>query len=181
MKKILATLLILIFSAQFAYAGPKNKRYTLDGTAKEMPRLIEAVFNKLKSSGILISGYPKYSKTEIVGEYWGPHTIKANPIASVDSADSILVDEGKFITFELWGLNQRLPFKTDFIYLLKEKDEEAIRNGMQGVQQNKYFEFGYQYLFNVTESGVIGDSPEAERIILLIRESLLEFGCKEIR
>lgn len=162
--------------------GEDNKAnyFTFDGSSGEIKILMQAVFNDLKSSGILSSGFPVYSKTEVVGEYREPHTLKAIPVASIESADSILINDNKFITFKVWGLNQRGVSFTDFVYLLREKDEEAIRNGLKGVRQYKYVEICYMDLMPTTKDGFIGgDFSQANKVISSVRQGLLKATCKK--
>ncbi|MDD5156030.1 MAG: hypothetical protein PHF11_06085 [Candidatus Omnitrophica bacterium] len=175
----------LIFLSNFSFAenNPSLDKacFSLEGASGETTKVMEAVFNQLKSAGTLPAGFPVYSKTEIVGEFTKPHTIKAVPVISVKLADSILISKGKFITFAVWGLNTRPAPYTDFIYLLKEKDEYAIENGLEGFKQYKYIEVCYANLMPVTKEGFYGgDFSEADKIITLVRQGLLQTGCRKI-
>lgn len=159
----------------------KDEHFSIDASSEIMKDLIESVFNSLKLSGEFATNFPCYGKTEIVGDYWAPHTIRARPVASAKLADSILVSKDEFISFEKWGLNQRAVFFTDFVYLLKEKDDEAIRNGFTGRKRNKYIEVSYKNLMPITKAGTYGgDFSEANKIVLIVRKGLSKAGCRKL-
>lgn len=186
MKKEILLIIFLIFLTNLSFAGNNlgldKECFSLEGSSGEYTKLIEAVYSQLKSSGIVSPDFPVYSKTEIVGESTKPHTLKAVPVASVQLADSILISEGKFITFEVWGLNQAGSHLSDFVYLLKEKDEEAIRNGFKGIQRYKYIDICYASLMPITKTGRIeGDFSESNKIITLVRQGLLKSSCKKVK
>ncbi|MBF0384997.1 MAG: hypothetical protein HQL27_03910 [Candidatus Omnitrophica bacterium] len=184
-KRILLSI-VLIFLSNFSYAGDKsslrNECFSLEGLSEDKTKLIEAVFNQLKSSGIVPAGFPLYSKTAIVGEDTNPHTFKAVPVASAELADSILISEGKFITFMVWGANTKPFFATDFVYLLKERDEDAIRNGFKGLKRYKYIAVEYQDLLPVMSTGRYGgDFSQANKIKAAVQQGLLKSNCKKVR
>ena len=174
---------VLAVSSQAAFAAdyfPLDKEcFSLEGSAKDVAGLMKAVFGQLQSLGTLPPGFPQYGKTEVVGEYWAPHTVKAVPAASVDEADAVLVGDGRFVSFKVWGLNARSVSAADFIYLLKERDEEAVRSRMEGVWQYKYVEINYESVFPVSDkNGNSADFAQANRMISSMRRGLLRVGCK---
>ncbi len=155
------------------------RRFVWDASQSQTPALLQRVFDELKSSKLLPAGYPKFAKTEIVGEYEKPHTYKAVPIDDVHSSNAILVDDRKYITFEVWSVNVRATFTCDFVYLLKEPDEEAIRREQSGVRRFKYIEVCYEYMMPVNSTGRIGgDFTTTNRIIESVRCGFADAGVQ---
>lgn len=156
--------------------------YSFKGTSGEINELKISVFNEIAAAKILQSGYPAYARTEIVGEYSKPHTLKAVPVSSMEAADSILIDDKRFIKFSVWGLNARAVFMTDIVYLTKEKDAEAAANGMKGFHRYKYAEIDYGDLFIFGNEDVREeDYQKAEKILSLMRQGLQKAGCKKVK
>ena len=81
----------------------------------------------------------------------------------------------------MWGFNTRGQTLADSVYLLQEKDYDAINYGMKGAEQNNYVEISYEYLYPTDKDGGFGKSPEADKIIMLIREALSDLKCREIK
>lgn len=152
-----------------------SKCYTMNGSAQVQSKIMAAVFQKLQASGVLATGYPRFGKIEVIGEYWGPHTYRSVPVASLATADSIILNEGLFITFRIWGLNTRGIFAADAIYLLQEQDEDAVREGMRGLQRYRYIEISRESFLFGSMSG-----DRAVEIVSVVREALVESGCQEV-
>ncbi len=168
--------LIFIFIFTFITLPLFADTYTLDGSKQDMKKVIENVYTSLKKSGLLASGFPRYGKTQVADNYF---KLKAISVPDFDGADAIFIDEQRFITFQVQGLNTR-PFSGEYIFLLKEPDGFAIEHGMQGIRKNYYIEVNYFYLLH---SHLLSQDEfeQGKKIVEFVNQGIINSGAiKEI-